>query len=301
MTAERSSALEATLGALGARFASVRGCRVPEQFGDVAAECRAVRQSAGVIDRSDRAYLTASGPDAASYLQRMTSNDIEGLAPGQGCYALQLTAHGHIVADFYALRMGDHVLLETDWVRREPLREILEKHIVADEVELADQSEQLAALAVEGPAAGKLLTAAGAVALPGKELNHTWVKLGETPVLIVRLSETGEEGYRLIFVVEYAQNLWDALVAAQGVVPWQPVGHAALNILRTEAGLPWYGVDLDDRTLPPEAGLETRAISYTKGCYLGQEIIERIRSRGHVNRQLVGLLLADGPLPAAGT
>lgn len=301
MSGERRSPFEATYRSLGAQFATVRGCVLPERFEEVGAECHAVRESAGMIDRSDRAHLTAAGPDAASYLHRMISNEVKGLTSGEGCYATQLTAQGHIIADFYLLVMADHLLLETEWWRKEPLREILEKHIVADEVELADQSEQLAALSVEGPAAGRLLRAAGAVTLPGKELNHTWVELGGAPVHVVRLSETGEEGYRLIFVVEYAQNLWGALAAQQKIVPWKPVGRAALNILRTEGGIPWYGVDMDENTLPPEAGLEARAISYTKGCYLGQEIIERIRARGHVNRKLTGFTLSGEKLPAAGS
>jgi len=262
---------------------------------------RAVREAAGVIDRSDRAYLTASGPDAASFLQRMTSNEVSGLEPGQGRYGLQLDAQGHIVADFYSLRMDDHVLLETDWARRGPLRAVLEKHIIAEDAEVSDASERLASLSVEGPQAGRLLKAAlSQGAIPGSELNHAWVRLHDSPVLVVRLSETGEEGFRLIFVVEYAQNVWEALAAQQRHVQWKPVGHAALNILRTEAGIPWYGAELTEQTLPPEAGLEQRAISYAKGCYLGQEIVERIRSRGHVNRKLVGLVLGVAELPAPG-
>lgn len=304
MSEERRPALEATLAGQGAKFGSWRGCRVAEHYGDVQAEVRAVRQGAGVLDRTDRAFLTASGPDAASYLHRMTSNEVSGLEPGQGRYALQLDAQGHIIADFHMLRMDDHVLLETDWLRRGPLREVLEKYIVADDVEVADASEQLAELAVEGPQSGRLLKAAVSQGvLPGAELNHAWVRFQETPVLVVRVSETGEEGYRLIFVVEYAQNVWDALAAQRRAVEWKPVGQAALNILRTEAGIPWYDADIDERTLPPEAGLEHRAISYTKGCYLGQEVIERIRSRGHVNRKLTGLRLSlEGAAPpAAGT
>ncbi len=301
MSEERKSALEATLGSLGAQFASRRGCRVAERYGDVEAEVRAVRTGAGVIDRTERAFLTASGPDAVSYLHRMTSNEVSGLEPGQGRYALQLDALGHIVADFHLLRMDDHVLLETDWQRRGPLREVLEKYIVADDVEVSDASEQLAELQVEGPQSGKLLKAAlSQGVLPGAELNHAWVRFGEIPVLVVRVSETGDEGYRLIFVVEYAQNVWEALQAQRRAVDWKPVGHAALNILRTEAGVPWYDADIDERTLPPEAGLEHRAISYTKGCYLGQEVVERIRSRGHVNRKLTGLRLETAQ-PAAGT
>ena len=303
MSEERRSALEATLTALGAQFGSWRGCRVAERYGDVEAEVRAVRQGAGVIDRTDRAFLTASGPDAADYLHRMTSNEVSGLEAGQGRYSLQLDAQGHIIADFHLLRMDDHVLLEVDWLRRGPLREVLEKYIVADDVEMADASGQLAELSVEGPQSGKLLKAAlSQGVLPGAELNHAWVRFGETPVLVVKVSETGEESYGLIFVVEYAQNVWEALSAQRRAVAWKPVGYAALNILRTEAGIPWYDADIDERTLPPEAGLEQRAISYTKGCYLGQEVIERIRSRGHVNRKLTGLRLSlrGSALPPAG-
>jgi len=301
MSEDRRSALEATLTSQGAQFGAWRGCRVAEHYGDVEAEVRVVRTGAGVIDRTDRAFLTASGPDAADYLHRMTSNEVGGLEPGQGRYALQLDAQGHIIADFHLLRMDDHVLLETDWLRRGPLREVLEKYIVADDVEIADASALLAELQVEGPQSGRLLKAAVSQGvLPGAEFNHGWVKFGETPVLVVKVSETGEDGYRLIFVVEYAQNVWEALSAQRRAVEWKPVGHAALNILRTEAGIPWYDADIDERTLPPEAGLEHRAISYTKGCYLGQEVVERIRSRGHVNRKLTGLRLSGPELPAAG-
>jgi len=299
VSAERRSPLEASYQKLGAQFASVRGARVPERFGDVAEECRAARATAGVCDRADRVHLTASGPDAKAFLHRMLSNDVAKLAAGEGCYATLLTVQGHMLAELYVLRMPDHLLLETDVSAGERLRGTLDKYIIADDVTVEDRGQQLAALSVEGPLAGRLLAAAGAASLPGEELNHTWAKLADAPALVVRLSETGQEGYRLIFAVEYAQNVWDALLAQQSAVAWKPLGHAALNILRTEAGLPWYGVDMDERTLPPEAALEARAISYNKGCYVGQEIIERIRSRGHVNRRLTGLLLA-GALPAAG-
>ena len=292
--------LEAAYRALGAKLVETNGCLVPERFTDVAEECRAVRAAAGVLDRTDRAYLTAAGPDARRYLHAMVTNEVKALEPGQGCYALQLNAQGQILADLYLLAMEDHLLLETDWSLKEKLRTVLEKFIIADDVELADRSDQLAALAVEGPRAGELLRAAGAGVVPGAEFNHAWVELQRTPVLVVRLSETGEEGYRLIFAVEYAQNLWDALLAAQKAMPWKPVGHAAFELLRTEAGIPRYGAELDEHTLVQEADLEARAISYTKGCYLGQEIVERVRSRGHVNRKLVGLSLSDGPLPPRG-
>ncbi|MDA2914283.1 aminomethyltransferase family protein [Acidobacteriia bacterium AH_259_A11_L15] len=300
MSIERRSPLAATYREAGAEFATVRGCRLPERFSDVVAECRAVRQAAGVLDRSDRAHLAATGADAKDFLHRMLSNDVHRLQPGQGCYAALLNAQGQMQADLYVFQMEDHLLLETGFPLKDRLRGTLDNYVIADDVTLEDRSQPLAALSVEGPAAGKLLRAAGAARLPAQELDHARVTLGGGPVLVVRLSETGEEGYRLIFAVEYAQALWDALAARREAVPWQPVGCAALNILRIEAGIPWYGVDMDERTLPPEAGLEARAISYNKGCYVGQEIIERVHSRGHVNRRLTGLVLSGESLPGAG-
>ena len=300
MSDERRSPLEAAYAALGAALVAVRGCRLPERFTATADECRATRAVAGVFDRADRVHLTANGRDAKDFLHRMLSNDVNGLAPGQGCYAALLNPQGQMMADVTALVMPDHILLETDISAFERAKVTLEKFIIADDVTVEDRSQHLAALSVEGPEGWKLLIAAGGAPLPGEHLHHGRVKLGGAPALVVRVSESGEEGFRLIFAVEYAQNIWEALVAQQQKVRWTPCGHAALNVLRTEAGVPWYGVDMDERTLPPEAGLEARALSYTKGCYVGQEIIERIRSRGHVNRRLCGLFLSGGSLPPAG-
>lgn len=299
--AERRSPLESAQRALGAEFSLVRGCFVPAHFGDVGAEYRAVREGAGIIDRLDRTYLVARGADTRDFLHRILSNSIQELQPGQGAYSLLLTTQAHIVADLYALVREDHYLLETGWEFRERLGAALDNYIIADDVEVEDKSAELAALSIEGPAAAALLGAVGATELPQKELSHLTLEVGQTEVRVVRLSEAGGEGYRLIFPSEKAGTVWEALLSAQKHAPWKPVGHQALDVLRTEAGIPRLGVDIDDRTLPPEAGLEARAISYTKGCYPGQEIIERIRSRGHVNRKLTGLALAAESVPEPGT
>ncbi len=299
---ERRSPLHAAYEAAGARFTTHEGCLVPELFTSLSRECAAVRQAAGVVDWSARGFLTATGADHADFLHRMLSNEVKQLEQGQGNYSTLLTAQGHLVADLNLWRMEDHILLETHWTTKDVLRETLERYVIADDVVLTDQSDALTALLVEGPAAGSLLEAAGAQTLPGKEFNHTWVRFRDgTPVHVANLSQTGGPGYELIFVTEVAQNVWEALAAARHQSAWEPVGIAALNVLRTEAGIPWHGAELKSTTLPPEAGLEARAISYTKGCYLGQEIIERIRSRGHVNRKLTGLLIDGDAVPTAGS
>jgi len=299
---ERRSPLHSVYEAAGARFATHEGCLVPELFTSLSRECAAVRQTAGVVDWSARGFLTATGADHADFLHRMLSNEVKQLESGQGNYSTLLTAQGHLVADLNLWRMEDHVLLETHWTTKDILRETLERYVIADDVLLTDQSDALTALLVEGPAAAGLLEAAGAQPLPTKEFNHTWVRFSDgTPVHVANLSQAGGRGYELIFVTEVAHNVWETLVAARRQIAWEPLGIAVLNVLRTEAGIPWHGAELKATTLPPEAGLEARAISYTKGCYLGQEIIERIRSRGHVNRKLIGLLLDADAVPAAGT
>lgn len=297
---EQRPALEATYRELGAELVASEGCLLPRRFGEVAEEVRAVRQRAGVIDCTDRAWLRVSGADAPRFLHGMISNHVQELTAGQGRYALQLDAQGHILADLYVLRLPDALLLETAVNLKDKMRTRLEKYVIADDVTFEDASDQLTALSVEGPAAAQLLQAAGAASLPENEFDHVEASLGGSPARVVRLSETGEEGFRLLFAVEYAQNVWDALTAEQEAIGWKPVGHDALNILRVEAGRPRFGIDMDERTLPPEAGLEARAISYTKGCYIGQETVERLRSRGHVNRKLAGLTLTGAALPAAG-
>jgi glycine cleavage system aminomethyltransferase T len=235
LTSQRRPALEASYQQLGAVWTTAGGCLLPERFSDVAQEGRAVREAVGVIDRSDRACLEATGADAARFIHGMVSNQVEELAPGEGRYALQLDAQGHILADLYVLRLSESLLLETHWSLKDKLREMLEKFIIADDVELADRSNQLAALSVEGPAAGKLLKAAGAANLPADEGSHMEARLANAPVRIVAASETGEAGYRLLFAVEYAQNVWDALAAQRDAIGWQPVGQAALNILASRA------------------------------------------------------------------
>ena len=300
MTEERRSCLHDQLEAAGARFVSHVGCWLAGGYSSVEEECRAVRSTAGVIDRTDRGFLTATGKDAARFLHGMVTNEVQALKPGQGNYSCHLNTQGQILTDFHLLSMPDHYLLETGCGYVAPLQEALERYIIADDVELAGRSGQLAALSVEGPRSGSLLQASGAASLPTEDYQHAWMELGGAPVLIVRLSETGEEGYRLIFVPANAEQIWNTLRQQQKSIPWEPVGWEALNVLRAEAGIPWMGAELTEKTLPPEARLEARAISYTKGCYLGQEIVERIRSRGNVNRLLCGLLLEVETLPAPG-
>ena len=293
MPTPRPSPLHKQLEAVGATFAAHGDRLVASSFGVSADEVRAAREGVAILDRNDRGLLTVAGPDATRFLQGMVTNDVEGLKPGQGNYACHLNVQGQIQADFHLYAMADHFLLDVDASRTHALAEALNKYIIADQVEIANMGEQLQALSLIGPSSAALLIDLGAAttSLHGSDYQHSSIELNGATTVIVRLDEIGGPGFRLICTHQNAPTIWDALLSAQGDNRPVPIGHAALNVLRTEAGIPWTGAELTDSTLPPEARIERSAVSYDKGCYIGQEIIERIRSRGNVNRLLCGLVL----------
>lgn len=292
---ERESQFHAAWQSLGAKFIPHAGWRVAESFGDVAAEYRALRQTVGILDRCYRAHILATGEEAVRFLHGMVSNDIKGLAAGQGCYATLLNAQGHMLADLYVFSLGDGLLLETSWDLKDKVQQTLERFIIADAVELHDRSDALTAIALEGPRAREMVSALLEDGeLPGENLAHQVRTLEGSTIRVVKRSLSGGDCYELKFAPEAAALVGEKLGALGERFGARPVGLAALNAARVEAGIPWYGVDMVESTLVPEAGIETLAVSYTKGCYVGQEIIERIRSRGHVNRKLTGFFV-DGP------
>jgi len=169
----------------------------------------------------------------------------------------------------------------------------LSRFIIADDVELEDLSATHTTLALQGPLASQVLVAAGVTASLAKEFQHQEGTIAGAPVILVRVSDTGEDGYEIFVAREQAELIWQTLWQAGEPLGLRPVGQAALNSLRIEAGIPWYGVDMDERRIVLEVGLE-QAISFKKGCYLGQEVVERASARGHVNRKLSGLIIQSG-------
>lgn len=285
----------------GAEFAEESGWLLPRRFGDPAREYRAVRSGVGILDLCDRALLRFTGPDRLSYLQGMLSNDVKKPTAGEGIYAAILDIQGKILADTRLFCLDDAFLLEL-W---EPLKEKILAHLnhylVADDVEIADLTEQYAVLSLQGPKSPLLLKGLFPDAEPlSNELAHCALHLGSAEVRIVRCSHTGEQGYDL-FVP--AKDLLHAASVVQEKgksfsLSW--VGAEAREILRIEAGILRYGVDMSEDNLLLETGLE-RAVSFHKGCYLGQEVVERIRSRGHVNRKLAGLAFEGETIPVRGS
>jgi folate-binding protein YgfZ len=289
------------------------GCALPDHFGDWEAEYRFARQTLALIDKNYRAYLSFTGADRVRYLNAVLTNDIHGLQPGQAMISLLLNPQGHILAEIETYALADRILGVSYAMIRERLMETLERFIIMDDVVLSDETEKYGTLALEGPNAAavvKEFTAVDLAELP--ELGHVEILRSDSvgppdgkmekvgPCRIVRRSPGGVPGAE--FFVERSQlpELWRVLQEAARAHGGGPMGYTALSARRLELGVPWFGYDFDDKQIPHEAGLQDSHISYVKGCYTGQEIVERVRSRGHVNRLRVLLKFEGAEPPPAG-
>jgi len=285
------TALHSHLAGRGAVHSEERGVVLPRRFGaDPAAEYAALREGAALVDLGFRTVVRATGADRVTFLHGMLSNDVASLGPGAGCPALLLTIQGRVTADLRVAALGDALLLDVDVRARAALVEALEKLIIADDVELREPGEPLALIGVEGPGAARLLPDAAGLA----PYAHAALTLAGVPVRVQRATELRGPGFVLHVPAAGAAAVWDALAAAGT----RPCGMEALESRRVEVGVPRIGVDMDGATLALEVPVED-AISATKGCYLGQEVVARGTARGHVNRRLVGLRL-EGPEPPPG-
>jgi glycine cleavage system T protein len=273
----------------GARFVERDGWLLPAHFGNSAAEYAAVRSAVGFIDLAHRGLLQLTGADRVSFLQGMVSNDVKALKPGAGQYATVLNQQGKVLGDTRILCSENSLYLDLWEVIKDKIAGHLNRYLVADEVEIGDRTDEYDIISLQGPQAeaclGRLV---GQAELPGRMAEHRMVNIDDAQVCIVRASSTGEPGFDFIIPRSHFKNIAQQLTEAGKQFSGAWVGEEAHNILRVEAGIPRYGVDFTDDNLLLEVGLD-QAVSFTKGCYLGQEVVERIRSRGHVNKKLVGL------------
>ncbi len=280
--------LSAHLAATAAVVADDRGVAVVRRFGDPAPEYAALTAGAAVLDLSHRTLVRATGPDRATFLQGMLTNDVARLAAGSGCPALLLTIQGRVTADLRVAALPDALLLDVDRRVRDELVQALEALIIADDVELHAPDEPVAMMGLDGPEAAALLGVRSAALAP---FAHDVVEVAGVALRAMRASEVGGAGFVLHVPAAAAASVWDALVARGA----RPCGMDALEGRRVEVGVPRIGVDMGAGTLALEVPVD-EAISFTKGCYLGQEVIARGTARGHVNRRLTPMLL-DGPAP----
>lgn len=266
---------------------------------NVGGTVQAVRRGAGLLVLESRGVLEVGGADRLRWAQGMLSADVAALAargPGAGCYALLLTAQGRVVADFHVLPRSEVLWLETERAAIPAALARLEKFVIADDVSLRDRSRELARLAVEGPAAPGIL--AGLLGSHLAPHGSRELRIGGASCLVAAYGLAGGPGFQVFAPVDEVAPVRARLLEAgseRGLVEADP---EVLEILRIEAGVPWLGRELDETVLPDEAGLE-HAASTSKGCYTGQEVVARMRSRGRVSHRLVGLR-AEGaqPLPA---
>lgn len=254
---------------------------------EIDAQYRQLREECGLVDRSDRGMLLVSGPDAADYLQGQLTNDIEALDPGEGCYAALLDRKGHLQADMRVLRLREQEI----WIDTEPeaiasAARHLQMYKIGREVEIADVGEERAIFSLLGPASASV---AGAPSPP--EHASSEASVGGVSCLVVG---TGG-GLDLIVAAQDAEALRGALLDAGA----RPIDREAAEILRIEAGRPRFGAEMGPETMPAEAGIVEDAVSFTKGCYIGQEPVARLHYKGRPNRHLRGLLLSGGAEPGA--
>ena len=264
---------------------------------------QAARRRAAAIDRSDRGRLVVSGPDRATYLQGLLTNDVVALAAGRGCYAAYLTPQGRMIADMFVYELGDLMLLSTPGALKDTLLARFDQFLFTEDVKLGDVTGSFAQIAVVGPDAPRVVggaldevSSAALTALP--EHGNVRGHFDGQPAIVTAVTDAGEPGFD-VYVERTQADAFGSRLLASGVAP---LDAGTADAIRIEAGVPVFGRDMDEETIPLEAGIESRAISLTKGCFVGQEVIIRVLHRGHgrVARKLAGLVLEGDTAPASG-
>jgi len=314
------SALAKLQAEAGASVGVWFGCALPNDFGNPAAEYRYANQSVALLDKNYRAYLSFTGPDRVRYLSAILTNNIKDLAPGHGIISLLLNPQGHILAELETYAFADRHFCVSYAMIREQLISWMDKYIIMDDVTLTDETERWGTLALEGPKAAAVVKELTGVSLDQlSELGSVdaailWPQEARTQddnkghaaaaeaisCRVVKRAPGGAPGAEFVVARDQLAAIWQILLDAVRKHGGGPVGYTALSGQRLAQGVPWFGYDFGEKQIPHEAGLESSHISYTKGCYTGQEIVERVRSRGHVNRRRVSLLFSGDAVPEEG-
>ena len=255
----------------------------------------AAHNSAALIDRSSQGTIALTGGDRASFLHALLTNDIVGLAKGRGVYAAYLTPHGRMISDMRVIETGSRMLLHVERDVAAPLATRLDTLIFSEDVQVKDATGELAAMGLFGPSAARMIQQATGMSVA--DLANQYDNVTSESVAIIREDGLGVPGFDL-YVPKSDDGIRAKLMEAGAVA----ASEETAETLRLEAGRPRFGIDMNTDTIPLEAGLEDRAISFTKGCYVGQEVIIRVMHRGHgrVARRLVMIVLAGGSVPARG-
>jgi aminomethyltransferase len=262
---------------------------------NVRSEFDALLSACGFYDLSSRVKIALTGGDRIRWLNGMVTNNIRDLAAGHGVYAFLLNPQGHILGDLYAYNRGDSLMIDTDRSQSEKLLATFDHYIIMDDVEVADVSDKLAAIGITGSKSREVLHAAGFEISGLDPLQFVDVTWQNVAVTLVRGDNASVDSYEIWLPPDQVKCLRDALTKVGAL----SAGARALELLRIASGIPRYGQDIRERDLPQETE-QQRALHFSKGCYIGQEIVERIRSRGNVHRKFTGFEV-EGALPAVGT
>jgi glycine cleavage system T protein (aminomethyltransferase) len=286
----------------GAVFAEQHGWDVPAHYGDPVREHLAVRKELGIMDLTARGKARVTGEDHIKWLQSVISNDILPLGPGQGIYSTFLTHRGRILAYFRVYKYADSLMLEDVGEVGDATYSALRKFLLyGTKAKLENLRETWGLLLISGPRAFELIRATfGTDVSSLKVLSFEQLEIEGQPAALIRTEETGATDVEILIPVEGLRAAWERLWNVGEAMGLKPFGAAALETLRVEAGLPKMGPDLNEEVVPPEANLEGKSFSLTKGCYPGQEVVARMDTYGFARRRLSGLTLKEPVVPASG-
>jgi aminomethyltransferase len=282
------------LSSSNARTGTYNGTETVVSFGDPAAELEALRTGCGAFSLAWRSRVNVTGKDRVRWLHNMVTNNVRDLPSNRGKYNFVLNAQGRILGDMYIFNRGESLILETDAGQVEMLLSTMKRFIIMDKVEMVSAGESTTALGICGPKAESVLTEAGINVAGMEPLELKEVSLDGLAIVLVRGPEQRPDWFEIWIDSDKAQDCWRRLTQAGA----QPVGSEALEVWRILRGIPNYGQDIRDRDLPQETE-QTQALTFTKGCYIGQEIVERIRARGQVHRKFAGFVFGE-QVPATG-
>ncbi len=298
----KTSSLHERHQKLGASFAEITGWSMPSDYGDPAAEHAAVRTAAGLIDLSHRGRLKVTGDDRTKWLQSIISNDILPLSDGRGIYSSLLTHKGKMLTYFRVYALADSLLIEDVGELGDTTQQTLRKFLLyGTKAKMESLRESWGLLLVSGPKATEVVKSAlGADATPLSLPSCLSHSLEGISLLVLRTEETGEIDVEILAPAEQVGALWDRLWQAGQPFGLRVFGTRAHESLRIEAGLPKAGAEITEEIVPPEANLEGKAFSLSKGCYPGQEVVARMDTYGTVRRRMVGLRIHGSVVPARG-
>ncbi|HEV2320521.1 MAG TPA: glycine cleavage T C-terminal barrel domain-containing protein [Verrucomicrobiae bacterium] len=278
----------------GGRFSELNGQEIVADYGDVAAEYAALREAVGVLDFNFRGRICLTGSDRIRFLHGQITNDVKRLSRGEGCYAAITTAKGKMEGDLNIFNLPDELLLDFEPGLTDRIFRRLEKFIVADDVQVVDAAPHYGLLTVQGPKAAQV---AGMVGFLEQTTAREWsiAKVGDgSPgeIYVACVPRLAAPGLDIFVPRQSLRAVADKLTAAAKSVGGRPCGWTAFELARIESGVPRFGADMDETNLPMEC-IESRGVSFNKGCYIGQEVLNRIHAMGHVNKALRGLRLSD--------